>query len=165
MLLLLLGAIAITLRARLRIPMNIPGHHGIEVMALIMAGRCISRIPVASSISAAMAAILTYIPVLGFSDPYMPFVYIIMGVSLDIMHLLIRNGKLRLLLLTLAGGFAYMMIPLTRLVISVTTGFPYNSFLKHGVISTLLFHLLFGLAGAAFTTGLVYSLNRLRKRS
>jgi len=45
------GLLAIILHAKLRSPLRLPGHHGLEFMALMIIGRNISRFSYASSIS------------------------------------------------------------------------------------------------------------------
>ena len=40
--LMLLGAIAVTLKTRLKLHLGIPGHHGIDVMAILIAGKLFS---------------------------------------------------------------------------------------------------------------------------
>jgi len=162
-LLVLLGVFAITLRMKLRIPVGIPGHHGLEVMALLMAGRYISRISVASSISALAAALFMFFPFMGIKDPFLPAIYIIMGISLDLIYYAFKDYKKYLALFALMGGIAYMMIPVCRMLITAFTGYPYNSLIKGGFFYPMAMHFLFGMAGALFGAGLIYSINRLRK--
>ena len=59
-----LGVIAVVLRAKLRIPMQMPGRHGLEVMALLMIGRKASNLPIATSISTFAAAFMVMFPLL-----------------------------------------------------------------------------------------------------
>lgn len=42
--LLVLGVVAGLLQVHLRYPLNIPGHHGLEWMALLLFGRCLEHI-------------------------------------------------------------------------------------------------------------------------
>ena len=85
-LLLLAGVLAIVLHARLRIPINVPGHHGIEFMTVIIAARLASKIKWASSISALGIGVFILFPVLGFKDPMMGFNYMLPLFLVDIAY-------------------------------------------------------------------------------
>jgi hypothetical protein len=149
------GALAIFIRAKLRIPINIPGHHGIEVMALIIAGRRFSNLRFASSVSTLTAALLIFIPFMGFKDPFLPAVYIIMGLAIDLIYGAFPKWKENFLFISLLGGLAYLIIPLSRIIITLTTGLPYGSLFKHGFVAPVALHFLFGIIGAAAGVGLV----------
>jgi hypothetical protein len=47
-----------------------------------------------------------------------------------------------------------MTIPLSRLILNATTGFPYMAFVKHGVIYTILSFYFFGMMGGLLGYGL-----------
>lgn len=112
-----LGASAIVLRANLRIPLHIPGHHGIEVMALLILGRYLSQISIASSISSLAAALLIFFPFMGFKDPFLPLIYMGMGVTIDSLYSAFKNKK-HIAFFALIGGLAYMAIPVSRIIIT-----------------------------------------------
>ncbi|MFC2111088.1 hypothetical protein ACFLQ5_01410, partial [Bacteroidota bacterium] len=122
------GVLAIVLHARLRTPINIPGHHGIEFMAIILAARLSSKIKWASSISALGIGIFLLFPVLGFKDPMMGFNYMLPCFFIDFAYNFIHNNKYRNLFLSIAAGIGYLLIPLSRLITTLSTGFPYGSF-------------------------------------
>ncbi len=153
-LLLLAGVMAIVLHARLRTPLNIPGHHGIEFMAIIIASRLSSKIKWASSISALGIGIFILFPVLGFKDPMMGFNYMLPLFFVDIAYNYIKSDKHRNLIMALAAGFGYMLIPLSRIVLTLTTGYPYSTFLKHGFATPVFTFFLFGLLGGLLGTGI-----------
>ncbi len=155
-----LGALAIVLRAKLRIPINIPGHHGLEVMALLMAGRRVSKIKFATSISTLTAAILIFFPFMGFKDPFLPAIYIIMGLAIDFLYGAFPKWQKNIIFISLLGGFTYMIIPLSRIVISLTTGMPYGSLFKHGFVAPVFIHFAFGMIGALVGAGLISTLRR-----
>lgn len=154
LLLILAGAFAITLHARLRIPMNIPGHHGVEFMAIILAARLSSSMKWASSISAAGIGIFILFPVLGFNDPMMGFNYMLPCFLIDFAWQKVKDSKYASLLLSIAAGFAYMLIPVSRLIITFTIGYPYASFMKHGYITPVATFFIFGVLGGLLGTGL-----------
>jgi len=153
-LLLLAGVLAIVLHARLRTPLNIPGHHGIEFMAIILAARLSSNIKWASSISALGIGIFILFPVLGFKDPMMGFNYMLPCFFVDIAYNSIQNKKYGNLILAVLAGIGYMLIPLSRIITNVLTGYPYGSFLKYGFVTPLATFLLFGLMGGILGTGI-----------
>ncbi len=153
-LLLLAGVMAIVLHARLRTPINIPGHHGIEFMAIIIASRLSSKMKWASSISALGIGIFILFPVLGFKDPMMGFNYMLPLFFVDIVYNYIKSDKHRNLIIALAAGFGYMLIPLSRIVLTLSTGYPYSTFLKHGFVTPVFTFFLFGLLGGLLGTGI-----------
>ena len=158
-LLMLAGALAIVLHARLRTPINIPGHHGIEFMAIIVAARLSSGMKWASSISAFGIGVFILFPVLGFNYPMMGFNYMLPCFFVDIAYNYFKNVKYRNLILSLAAGIGYMLIPISRIITSVSTGFPYSTFLKHGFATPVVTFLLFGFLGGLLGTG-IYLLGR-----
>lgn len=153
-LLLLTGILAIVLHARLRTPINIPGHHGIEFMAIIIAARLSSKIKWASSISALGVGIFILFPVLGFKDPMMGFNYMLPLFLVDIAYNFIKSEKYKNLTIAITAGFGYMLIPLSRIMMTATTGYPYSSFIKHGYITPIFTFFLFGLLGGLLGTGI-----------
>lgn len=159
-----LGIIAILLHARLRTPLNIPGHHGIEFMALIMAGRVASNIKWAASVSTLGIGFILLFPVFGFSDPLMGLNYMIPGVVLDFFYHLVKGHKNQLFMLTLISALAYSTIPLSRFVISAISGYPYPSFVKHGFFAVFTGHFIFGLAGGLAGAGITKGILKKIKR-
>lgn len=162
--LLIVGVTAVLLRAYLRVPMQIPGHHGLEVMAILIIGRAISKISIASSISTIFSALSIFIFGFGLKDPFLPFIYIAMGMSIDILYAFLKQKKYVLLIFALIGGISYMIIPISRILITLSTGFQYQSFIKHAFYAPLFTHFAFGAAGAVLGAGLIYSLKRLKKQ-
>jgi len=159
LLLVLAGSLAIVLHARLRIPMNIPGHHGIEFMTIILAARLSSKLKWASSISAIGIGIFILFPILGFKDPMSGFNYMLPCFALDIVYNLTRNSKYAKLLLAIGAGLGYMMVPLSRLFFSLSTGYVFPSFIKHGFITPVVSFFIFGLLGGLLGAG-IYKLIR-----
>lgn len=159
------GILAILLHARLRTPLNMPGHHGLEFMALLMAGRVVSKIKWASSISSLGIGFILLFPVFGFKDPFMGVNFMIPGLIIDIIYNLTRQFKWQLLVMALSAGIAYLSIPISRFIIHLISGFPYTSFLKFGYVIPMINHFLFGLAGGFLGAGVTQSLINKIKRS
>lgn len=149
-----IGIIAIILHARLRTPLNIPGHHGLEFMAILMAGRVVSNIKWASTISSLGIGFILIFPVFGFKDPFMGFYFMLPGIFIDLFYNLTRYFKWHLLILSLIAGFAYFTIPLSRLFIHALTNYPYSSFIKFGYFIPVVNYFFFGLAGGFFGAGI-----------
>ena len=156
-----LGAVAILLHARFRSPISVPGHHGIEFMALLLVGRLSSNLKFASTISSFGIGLLLLFPVFGFRDPLMGFNYMLPGFLLDICYLTGGNLSKKIWFILLIAGLSYMMIPISRLVITTFTGYQYGSFLKYGPIVPVLSHFAFGLSGGVLGTGVSKLLNKL----
>lgn len=160
----LLGAFAVVLRAKLRIPLNMPGHHGFEVMAVLLIGRHISKISIASSISSLAAALFIFFPFLGFKDPFLPLIYLIMGVSIDVLYTVSKKYHKDFLTFAIIGGLAYSLIPVCRILIQATGMYEYALFIKSGYVIPIISHFIFGLAGGLLATGMVnFSKRQLNK--
>lgn len=153
-LLFLAGVFAIVLHERLRNPISIPGHHGIEFMAIILAARLSSKMKWAASISALGIGIFILFPVLGFKDPMMGFNYMLPCFFMDLAYNYAPVKKYRNLVLIVAAGIGYMLIPFSRLLFTLSTGYPYSSFLKHGFITPIVTFMLFGILGGLLGTGI-----------
>lgn len=153
-----IGIIAILLHARLRTPLNLPGHHGLEFMALLMAGRVASNTRWASSISSLGIGLMLLFPAFGFKDPLMGINYMLPGVMIDFLYAHTRHYKWQLLMLALVSGVAYAMIPFSRLIIHLVSGFPYGAFAKNGYLVTFAGFLFFGMAGGFAGAGITNSL-------
>lgn len=145
-----IGAMGVLMHAYLRFPMNIPGHMGLVYMAILFTGRLISKKPYASSLSSIGAAFMLLFP-LGFHDPFLPLIYFIPGLVVDIAYK--YSGKM--VVKILFAGIAYAMIPLVRLLITTTTGFVYGSIVKHGFVVPVISHFAFAFAGAAIALSAV----------
>ncbi len=163
LLLLFLGISAIVLRTYLRIPLNIPGRHGLEFMAILMIARRSSNLPFASIITMMGASTFMFFPIIGIKDPFLPIIYVIMGIVVDALFIAFNKPYNRLAILTLIGGIAYMVIPVGRIIMYLFTGILESSFIKWGFVIPVLSHFIFGLAGALLGAGLVLSLKKLRK--
>ncbi len=164
LLLIIAGALAIVIHARLRTPINIPGHHGIEFMAIILGARLSSDIKWASSISALGIGIFILFPVLGFKDPMMGLNYMLPCFAIDLAYNYSPKGRYKNLFIMLAAGFGYMMIPLSRVIITFSTGYPYSSFIKHGFFTPFATFLIFGFLGGALGTGIYHLGKKLMNR-
>nr|NQU90976.1 hypothetical protein [Bacteroidota bacterium] len=156
-----LGAVAILLHARFRSPINIPGHHGIEFMALLLLGRMSSHLKMASSISSLGIGMLLLTPAFGFHNPFMGFNYMLPGLFLDLYFNLGEKLRRNILFLSVISGLAYLAVPLSRLIITASTGYPYGSFIKFGYFLPLFSYGAFGIAGGLLGSGISNIFTRL----
>lgn len=143
----MLGVGIILLEQSFRWPLQLPGHHGIEAVALLVFGRlsCTSRwSATAVGASAAVAA-----PLLGADHgPLMPLFYLLPGVILDLgFRLRPVSATTVMLYLPLVGALAWASKPLVRIVANLSLGMQFGS-LRAGPVYPVLTHLLFGFVGA-----------------
>lgn len=142
-----LGAAAVMLHQVLRIPLGLPGRHGVEWMALLIVGRALSRFRGAASISAASAAGFSLMPYWGTSgEPFGWLTYLAAGVVVDLIVNRWPASREKLWFLVLLGMIGHVMKPVLRAVISVLTGIQFHSLLS-GLLFPLSTHLMFGAAG------------------
>jgi hypothetical protein len=154
LLMFLLGAMAIVLHARLRIPLHLPGRHGIEFMMLLLIGRNVTHFRFSGLYASLGIASMLFVPVLGFKDPFMMVVFILPGIAIDVFYNAFPKINKNIWMLALASGIAYALIPVSRMIISMFTGFMYESLLT-GLMYPLFTHFSFGFIGGMGGTALV----------
>ncbi len=153
--LLLIGAFAITLHSKLRIPMHIPGKQGLMFMFIIMNARMLSNFKFATTISVFGASALLFFNVLGIHDPFIPIIYLLVGFTTDIFFIFLNKiNKTSWYIIAIAGALGYAIIPLSRIIISLSTGIMYPSLMISFVIPVFS-HFAFAYAGSAFAILLV----------
>jgi hypothetical protein len=142
-----LGVAAVVLHQVFRFPMNLPGRHGVEWMALLILGRGLSRSRYAGSIASIGASAASMLPIWGISDdPFIWLIYLLPGLIMDLAFSNLTRWKGSLVFLGSLGALAHGTKPLARWVINLSLGFPYGSLLW-GVAYPLATHLLFGAIG------------------
>lgn len=152
--LMMAGAFAMFLHYSLRIPLNMPGHHGLEFMAIFTIVRMSSNLRYAATIATLGTGILLLIPGMGAVNPLHSFSYLLPGILLDFLFFTGGKQSRWFIFVVLSAGIAYMSIPLSRFFIHLITGFPEMAFIKHGVIYTILSFFLFGILGGMLGFGL-----------
>jgi hypothetical protein len=161
--LVILGMLAVTIHAKMRIPLKLPGHHGLEFVALIMFGKIFTDNRWAGRISTIGAGLLIMTPFIGFKDPFMAIVILLPGIGIDLFCNYFPVKKLNLIAIALFGGFSYMLIPIARIIITTFTGYPYES-LMTGFLYPVFTHFIFGMSGAIIAFGLAKGVKELRKK-
>lgn len=159
--LLILGVSVVALHSVLRWPIKLPGRHGLEWMALLMAGRLISRRRWGATISSAGAAVFSLMPIWGLKDPLAPITYFVPGILIDIGFMLSVRLNLSPWAVGLLGATAHATKPLVRLLVYAGLSLPYPS-LATGIAYPVALHALFGAAGAMVAFVCVRLIRRTR---
>jgi hypothetical protein len=140
-----LGAVTVVLERAFNWPLQMPGHHGLEAMALLMLGRLSCSNPWSATIAAAGAAVAA--PALGAQHgPLMPLFYLLPGVLLDLGYRLRPREGFFALYLPLVAALAWAVKPVLRVLANVTFGMQFGS-LRAGPVYPILTHLMFGFVG------------------
>lgn len=143
--LLSLGVAIAALEQAFRWSLQMPGHHGIEAMALLMLGRLSCSNPWSATIAAAGAALAA--PALGADHgPLMPLFYLLPGAILDLGYRLRPRLDAFLLYLPLVAAVAWGSKPVLRVLANLTLGMQFGS-LRAGPIYPIVTHVLFGFVG------------------
>jgi hypothetical protein len=150
LLLLAAGVAAAVLHESFRLPLRMPGYHGIEWLAILVLARLASSRPAAGMVTGIGAALATCcIGSGGNGQTVMALTFLLQGCLADA---LLFRPSVRLayyLWLPLAGAMIHMTAPLMRnawMMLAAGT-LPFGS-LTHGIGYPLATHALFGAAGA-----------------
>jgi hypothetical protein len=162
MFLIIMGMFAITLHAKLRIPMHLPGKQGIFFMLLLVFSRSLSKFSFASSLFCFSSSLLLFTNILGFDDPFIPLVYILLGILIDIIYKIFSRISTSVFLTGLLCGFCWTSIPILRTILGLIFGYPYLS-LAGGLAYPMFSHFIFGAAGGLGGATIIFFLNKNRK--
>lgn len=161
LLLLSSGALAVVLHQGFRLPLGLPGHHGIEWMALLIMGRSFSRFRGAGSIASLGAASMSMLPIWGAThDPFVWLIYLLPGPVMDLAFRYLPRYANSLWFLMLLGGLAHVTKPVARLIIAILSGWSFGSF-RFGVVYPIASHLLYGVVGGLLGALLVLGIHRI----
>ncbi|HEY7530121.1 MAG TPA: hypothetical protein VIC56_05545, partial [Gemmatimonadota bacterium] len=140
-----LGCLEVWLHETVRVPLNLPGRHGLEAMALLALARCSSRLGGAATVSAASAAAFSLLP--GWrAEPLDPLFYFLPGPVFDAGWKAAPRVAGWPLAIALLAAFAHATKPVARAVVQQVSPLVYDS-LAGGVLLPLATHLAFGFAG------------------
>jgi len=155
-----LGVAAVVLHQAFRFPMDLPGRHGVEWMALLVLGRALTRSRIGGSVVSTGAAVASMLPLWGaIDDPFIWLIYLLPGILMDIAFARLPRWKTSFIFLASLGALAHATKPLARWLINMITGIPYGSLLL-GVGYPLLTHLLFGAVGGLLGAILAYGIHK-----
>jgi hypothetical protein len=142
-----LGIGIIALEQSFRWSLQLPGHHGLEAMALLVIGRLACTNPWSATLVGASAAVAA--PLLGADyGALMPLFYVLPGIVLDAGYRLWPRLAARVLLfLPLVAAVAFASKPVVRVLANQLFGMQFGS-LRAGPFYPILTHLMFGFLGA-----------------
>lgn len=110
-----LGILAAFAHATFRFPLHLPGHHGLEWMALPVIARKLSHYRWAAGVAASGAAAASLLPVLGFHDPLTPLFYLVPALALDMLcHAAPPRWRRATLFLGVAAAHAFAAKPILQ---------------------------------------------------
>jgi hypothetical protein len=164
LLLLAVGALAAVAHDLVRWPIKLPGHHGLEWLALLTAAR-LSSSRRGAAFTVACGAALTAIVVHGGPEAVLrPAIYLAQGAAMDALVLL-TGGAGGALAWVLRGGVVHALSPAIKWAIAGSGAFQFHfGSLAHGATLPLLTHLTFGAIGAGAGLLGVEAFERLRRR-
>ena len=140
------GAFAVVLHRAYDLSLGLPGHHGMEWMALMILGRASSRFRGAGTLTSFGASFASMMPFLHGENPYTWLFYLLPGFLMDLAFRYLPGLTTKFWFLVLLGGLAHATKPVGQLIVNVITGWPFGSF-RYGVLYPFASHLLFGMIG------------------
>lgn len=143
-----LGALTVLMHETFRYPLNLPGRHGLELMALLAFGRLICTDRWAASIVTASTA-LTGIAFTGSPNEgwVAPFVDFLPGIALDLAVMAAPVLLKHVYLLPFAVAACFAVKPAFKALGAELLGLQFGS-LRHGPLYPILTHLMYGYLGA-----------------
>jgi len=146
MVLLGLGAAVVLLRELFRFPLGLPGHHGIEAMALLATARFYTNYRWGATIAATGAALTAAAIGAGHGGLFPPL-YLLPGLAIDTGALLVPSWRRRLLWIPLFAALGHATKPVVKWV-ALGGADAHMGSMANGLPYPLLTHLLFGFSGA-----------------
>ncbi len=162
LLLLSTGALAVVLHRAFDYSLGLPGHHGIEWMALLIIGRYASRFRGAGSVVSLGAGIASMLPGLRGGDPFGPLLYMLPGPVMDMAFRYLPRYADKLWFFMILGGLAHMTKPVARLLITIASGWSFGSF-RFGVVYPVASHFFYGLIGGLLGALIVLGIRKISK--
>ncbi len=158
------GVTAVVLHRAFDTSLGLPGHHGIEWMALLIIGRLLSRFRGAGALTSIGASVASTLPFLQGGNPYSWVFYLLPGLVLDLAFRYAPNLANKFWFLVLLGGLAHVTKPIGQLIVNLLTGFPFGSF-RFGILYPFTGHLLFGMIGGLLGASIVLGIRRYSQKT
>ncbi len=158
------GVTAVVLHRALGDSLGLPGHHGIEWMALLILGRASSRFRGAGTLTSVGAALASTLPFLHGDNAVTWLFYLLPGPVMDLAFRYLPRFANKLWFLVLLGGLAHVTKPIGQLTINLITGWPFGSF-RYGVLYPFASHLLFGMIGGLLGALIALGVHRYSQKS
>jgi hypothetical protein len=157
------GVTAVVLHRAFDMSLGLPGHHGIEWMALLLIGRMASRFRGAGTLTSVGASFASTLPFLQGGNPYAWLFYLLPGLVMDLAFRYLPRLANQLWFLVVLAGLAHMTKPIGQLTINLITGWPFGSF-RYGILYPFAGHILFGMIGGLLGGGIVLGIQRYSKK-
>jgi len=158
------GVMAVVLHRTTDLSLGLPGHHGIEWMAIMILGRASSKFRGAGMLTSVGASVSTFVPGLQGENPFAWLFYLLPGLVMDFGFYYAPRLTKHVWFLVLLGGLAHATKPLGQLTINLITGWPFGSF-RYGVAYPFASHLLFGMIGGLLGALVALGIHRSSKKS
>lgn len=143
-----LGVATVLLHRTFRYPLQLPGHHGLESMALLAFGRLICTDRWAGTIVGASTAMSAIALDGGFHEGWSgPFLDFLPGFALDLALMAIPAWRDKVFLLPFVVALAFAMKPAFKLIGAELLGLQFGA-LRHGFLYPFSTHLMYGLMGS-----------------
>ena len=158
------GVVAVVLHRTTDMSLGLPGHHGIEWMAIMILGRASSKFRGAGTLTSISASMASLLPGLQGDNPFTWFFYLLPGLVMDFGFYYTPRLTKYIWYLALMGGLAHATKPLGQFVINLIAGWPFGSF-RYGVAYPFASHFLFGMIGGFLGAIVALGIHRYSKKS
>ena len=158
------GVAAVVLHRALDMSLGLPGHHGIEWMAIMILGRASSKFRGAGTLTSIGASFASVLPFLHGDNPMTWIYYLLPGPVMDLAFRYLPRYANKLWFMVLLGGLAHMTKPIGQLTVNLITGWPIGSF-RFGVAYPFASHLLFGMIGGLLGAMVVLGISRISPKN
>ncbi len=158
------GMTAVVLHRAYDLSLGMPGHHGLEWMALMIIGRASSRFRGAGTLTSIGASLASAMPILHGENPYTPLFYLLPGPVMDFAFRYFPLYANKLWFMVAIGGLAHATKPVGQLITNLLTGWPFGSF-RYGVLVPFGSHLFFGMIGGLLGALIVLGIQRISPKS
>ncbi|HQV64106.1 MAG TPA: hypothetical protein PKV19_08890 [Anaerolineales bacterium] len=158
------GVMAVVLHRALDTSLGLPGHHGIEWMAIMILGRASSKFRGAGTLTSMGASFASVLPFLHGDNPFTWVYYLLPGPMMDLAFRYLPRYANKIWFMALLGGFAHMTKPIGQVIVNLLTGWPIGSF-RFGIVYPFASHLLFGMIGGLLGALVVLGIRHASKKS
>jgi hypothetical protein len=158
------GVMAVVLHRTTDLSLGLPGHHGIEWMAIMILGRASSKFRGAGTLTSIGASFASALPFLHGDNPFTWIFYLLPGPVMDLAFRYLPRYAGKLWFMVLLGGFAHMTKPIGQLTVNLLTGWPIGSF-RFGVVYPFASHILYGMIGGLLGALILYGVRRASSKT
>lgn len=155
----LLGAALAFYKGTFRLSLDLPGHSGVVLMAIMALGKLSVPRPASGTLMATVAGLLAAFTGQGKEGPLVALKYIFPGLTLDLLTAAWPQGSRIYPGIALEGAVAHLTKLVASYVAGVILGVP-RGFLVLGLSTSAVTHILFGAAGACLG---LFIFNRLQR--